>query len=94
MIYEIGKLERFLIIEKEYEQLKEQIDSACKTFCERTLAKKYEGWSFNSRKSLIKIKFSYTRNNETGHAIEFVSFGEIEKIINENEPKIKKLSND
>jgi len=94
MIYENGKMERFLIVKKEYEELKEQIDSACKTFCDRSLAKKYEGWSFNQRKSLIIINYSFVKHGETKHEFEYVSFGEIEKIINENEPKIKQLSND
>lgn len=89
MINEIGKMERFLIVEKEYEELKEQIDSACKKFCDRSIAKKYEGWGFNQRKSLIIITYSFVKHGETEYGSEYVSFGEIEKIISENEPKIK-----
>ena len=94
MIHEIGKMERFLIVEKEYEELKEQIDSACRTFCNRSLAGKYEGWCFNQRNSLIIINYSFVNQGEKEYGSEYVSFGEIEKIINENEPKIKQLSND
>lgn len=90
----IGKIENFINIEREYDELLNQIDSACRQFCSEKIDGCYEGWGFNDRKTIIIISYSYTKHGEKKYESEYVSFNEIENILREGEPKNRQISYD
>lgn len=90
----IGKIENFIIIEREYDELINQIDYACRQFCSEKIDGCYEGWCFNDRNTIIIITYSYTKHGETKYESEYVSFNEIENILRECEPKNRQIDDD
>ena len=87
--FKTNEIYEFIAVEKRYNELGTKIENACQKFCEKNIQRKYLGWGFNDRQTLIEITYSYVKHGEEVVDYESVSFDEIINIINEDSTQIK-----